>query len=79
MFIIAITIDNSTKYVLKMVFLGSKERTKEPKLECAYFLGQLPAGTELLLNIESMLSQRCVPAGRLASFGHLGLTLVENS
>ena len=28
------------KYVLKKVFFGSKDCTKELKLECAYFLGQ---------------------------------------
>ena len=28
------------KYVLKMVSIGSKDCTKELKLECAYFLGQ---------------------------------------
>ena len=28
------------KYVLKRVSLGSKDCTKELKLECAYFLGQ---------------------------------------
>ena len=27
-------------YVLKMVSFGSKDRPKELKLECAYFLGQ---------------------------------------
>ena len=29
------------KYVLKMLSFGSKERTKEPKLECAYFWARL--------------------------------------
>ena len=28
------------KYVLKRVSFGSKDCTKELKLECAYFLGQ---------------------------------------
>ena len=28
------------KYVLKMVSFPNKERTKEPKVECAYILGQ---------------------------------------
>ena len=31
---------NITKYVLKTVSLGSKECTKERKLECANFMGQ---------------------------------------
>ena len=30
----------SSKYVLKRVSFGSKDCTKELKLECAYFLGQ---------------------------------------
>ena len=28
------------KYVLKMVSFPNKERTKKPKVECAYILGQ---------------------------------------
>ena len=31
----------SVKYVLKRTSLGSKDCTKELKLECAYFLGQI--------------------------------------
>ena len=37
---LSMTLPFLLKYVLKMVFFGSKERTKEPKLECACFLGQ---------------------------------------
>ena len=37
---VSITSCSEVKYVLKMVSLRSKERTKEPKLECAYFLCQ---------------------------------------
>ena len=33
-------INISGKYVIKRVSVGSKECTKELKLECAYFLGQ---------------------------------------
>ena len=32
--------DQKVKYVLKRVSFGSKDCTKELKLECAYFLGQ---------------------------------------
>ena len=35
-----ITLYNTVNYVLKRVSLGSKDCTKELKLECAYFLGQ---------------------------------------
>ena len=35
------------KYVLKRVSFGSKDCTKELKLECAYFLGQIKQ-TDLL-------------------------------
>ena len=31
---------DTVKYVLKRVSFGSKDYTKELKLECAYFLGQ---------------------------------------
>ena len=31
---------NQCKYVLKRASFGSKDCTKELKLECAYFLGQ---------------------------------------
>ena len=33
-------LSEGVQYILKMVSFGSKELTKEPKLECAYFLGQ---------------------------------------
>ena len=38
---VPITSCSEVKYVLKMVSFGSKKRSKEPKLECAYFLGSL--------------------------------------
>ena len=37
---VPVTSCSEVKYVLKRVFLGSKDCTKELKLECAYFLGQ---------------------------------------
>ena len=37
---IPVTSCKEVKYVLKRVSFGSKECTKELKLECAYFLGQ---------------------------------------
>ena len=37
---VSVTSCSEVKYVLKMVSLGSKDCTKELKLECAYFLGQ---------------------------------------
>ena len=37
---VPITSCSEVKYVLKRVFVGSKDCTKELKLECAYFLGQ---------------------------------------
>ena len=36
-----ITTVSDFKYILKKVSFGSKERIKEMKLECAYFLGRL--------------------------------------
>ena len=33
-------LEGNVKYVLKWVSFGSKDCTKELKLECAYFLGQ---------------------------------------
>ena len=40
MLLIADTLFFKTKYVLKRVSFGSKDCSKELKLECAYFLGQ---------------------------------------
>ena len=37
---VPITSCSEVKYVLKRVSFGSKDCTKELKLECAYFLGQ---------------------------------------
>ena len=37
---VPVTSCNEVKYVLKRVSLGSKDCTKELKLECAYFFGQ---------------------------------------
>ena len=37
---VPVTSCSEVKYVLKRVSFGSKECTKELKLECAYFLGQ---------------------------------------
>ena len=37
---VPVTSCSQVKYVLKMVSFGSKDCTKEMKLECAYFLGQ---------------------------------------
>ena len=37
---VPVTSCSEVNYVLKRVSLGSKECTKELKLECAYFLGQ---------------------------------------
>ena len=37
---VPVTSCSEVKYVLKRVFFGSKDCTKELKLECAYFLGQ---------------------------------------
>ena len=37
---VPVTSSSEVKYVLKMVSFGSKEFTKELKLECTYFLGQ---------------------------------------
>ena len=38
---VPVTSCSEVKYVLKRVAFGSKDCTKELKLECAYFLGQL--------------------------------------
>ena len=37
---VPVTSCSEVKYVLKRVSFGSKDYTKELKLECAYFLGQ---------------------------------------
>ena len=37
---VPVTSCSEVKYVLKRVSFGSKDCTKEPKPECAYFLGQ---------------------------------------
>ena len=37
---VSVTSCSEVKYVLKRVSVGSKDSTKELKLECAYFLGQ---------------------------------------
>ena len=39
---------SEVKYVLKRVSFGSKDCTKELKLECAYFLGQFFSGLKIL-------------------------------
>ena len=39
---VPVTSCSEVKFGLKRISLGSKDCTKELKLECAYFLGQMP-------------------------------------